>query len=173
MIKIATWNINSVRLRADLVARFLTQAQPDILCLQEIKCREEHVSARDVSGARIYAYRDQRPAWISWGGNGLEVPAQPFAAGKLLRHGRSPAFGLYREPAGERNACASQHLCARRRRYPRSSAKPQVQAKTQLPRSLWLAGGAAMAAAMPFCLAISTSRPSRPMSGLTSSCSRS
>ena len=42
MIKIATWNINSVRLRADLVARFLTQAQPDILCLQEIKCREEH-----------------------------------------------------------------------------------------------------------------------------------
>ncbi|MGO9485376.1 MAG: exodeoxyribonuclease III [Rhodomicrobium sp.] len=41
MLKIATWNINSVRLRAGLVARFLKQAQPDILCLQEIKCVEE------------------------------------------------------------------------------------------------------------------------------------
>ncbi len=41
MLRIATWNIKSVRLRANLVARFLRQAQPDILCLQEIKCREE------------------------------------------------------------------------------------------------------------------------------------
>ena len=41
MLTIATWNINSVRLRAGLVARFLKQAQPDILCLQEIKCPEE------------------------------------------------------------------------------------------------------------------------------------
>jgi exodeoxyribonuclease III len=41
MLKIASWNINSVRLRAGLVARFLKQAGPDILCLQEIKCVEE------------------------------------------------------------------------------------------------------------------------------------
>jgi exodeoxyribonuclease III len=41
MIRITTWNINSVRLRKGLVARFLMQAQPDILCLQEIKCKEE------------------------------------------------------------------------------------------------------------------------------------
>ncbi|MGO9547887.1 MAG: exodeoxyribonuclease III [Rhodomicrobium sp.] len=41
MIRIATWNINSVRLRQDLVARLLTETGPDILCLQEIKCREE------------------------------------------------------------------------------------------------------------------------------------
>jgi exodeoxyribonuclease III len=41
MLTIATWNINSVRLRAGLVARLLKQARPDILCLQEIKCVEE------------------------------------------------------------------------------------------------------------------------------------
>ena len=40
-ISIATWNINSVRLRIDQVARFLTEQAPDVLCLQEIKCREE------------------------------------------------------------------------------------------------------------------------------------
>ncbi|MDX1715485.1 MAG: exodeoxyribonuclease III [Anderseniella sp.] len=37
-LRIATWNINSVRLRAPLVVRFLEQYQPDILCLQETKC---------------------------------------------------------------------------------------------------------------------------------------
>ena len=36
-LTIATWNINSVRLRAGLVADFLKTETPDILCLQETK----------------------------------------------------------------------------------------------------------------------------------------
>src|SRR5579862_3445649 len=36
-MKIATWNINSVRLRIDLVLRLLKFEQPDVLCLQETK----------------------------------------------------------------------------------------------------------------------------------------
>ena len=36
-MKIATWNINSVRLRIDLVARFLREHQPDAIALQETK----------------------------------------------------------------------------------------------------------------------------------------
>lgn len=36
-IKIASWNINSVRFRIDIVTRFLREAMPDILCLQETK----------------------------------------------------------------------------------------------------------------------------------------
>ncbi|MBZ5664436.1 MAG: endonuclease/exonuclease/phosphatase family protein, partial [Acidobacteriia bacterium] len=36
--RLATWNINSVRLRLDLVERFVSAYKPDILCLQEIKC---------------------------------------------------------------------------------------------------------------------------------------
>jgi len=36
-VKIATWNVNSVRFRQKLVTRFLTQEQPDVLCLQETK----------------------------------------------------------------------------------------------------------------------------------------
>jgi exodeoxyribonuclease-3 len=38
-LHIATWNINSVRLRIDQVARFVAAEKPDVLCLQEIKCR--------------------------------------------------------------------------------------------------------------------------------------
>ena len=34
---LATWNINSVRLREGLVARLMAEEQPDILCLQECK----------------------------------------------------------------------------------------------------------------------------------------
>jgi exodeoxyribonuclease-3 len=41
LIKIATWNINSVRLRIDLVAKFIKAARPDILCLQETKCPDD------------------------------------------------------------------------------------------------------------------------------------
>jgi exodeoxyribonuclease-3 len=37
---IATWNINSVRLRAGQVARFVADQKPDVICLPEIKCRE-------------------------------------------------------------------------------------------------------------------------------------
>jgi exodeoxyribonuclease-3 len=36
-VKIATWNINSVRLRLPLVSQFLRGQAPDVLCLQETK----------------------------------------------------------------------------------------------------------------------------------------
>jgi exodeoxyribonuclease III len=37
---IATWNINSVRLRIGLVERYLAEHKPDVLCLQETKVRD-------------------------------------------------------------------------------------------------------------------------------------
>lgn len=40
-MKIASWNINSIRLRIDLVKRFLLEQAPDVLCLQEIKCLDD------------------------------------------------------------------------------------------------------------------------------------
>jgi len=39
-LRICTWNVNSVRLRAEQAARFVAEQAPDVLCLQEIKCRE-------------------------------------------------------------------------------------------------------------------------------------
>ena len=38
---VTTWNINSVRLRIDIVAKFLKSARPDVLCLQETKCIDD------------------------------------------------------------------------------------------------------------------------------------
>lgn len=40
---LATWNINSVRLREALVSRLLREEAPDVLCLQEIKSPVEKI----------------------------------------------------------------------------------------------------------------------------------
>jgi exodeoxyribonuclease-3 len=41
-LSVATWNINSVRLRLELVKRLLDEAQLDVLCLQETKTPDEN-----------------------------------------------------------------------------------------------------------------------------------
>src|SRR6187431_401348 len=40
-LTVTTWNINSVRLRIDLVARHLKAVRPDVMCLQETKCPDD------------------------------------------------------------------------------------------------------------------------------------
>ena len=40
-LSVATWNINSVRLRINNVKRYLRLRKPDVLCLQETKCPDE------------------------------------------------------------------------------------------------------------------------------------
>lgn len=46
-LTIATWNINSVRLRLDLVARLVRERMPDIICLQETKVADDKFPIRD------------------------------------------------------------------------------------------------------------------------------
>ncbi len=50
-MKIATWNINSVRLRIDLVLKFLKEEKPDALCLQEIKCTNDQFPGKALKAA--------------------------------------------------------------------------------------------------------------------------
>lgn len=40
-LTVTSWNINSVRLRIDLVAKFIKATRPDVLCLQETKCPDD------------------------------------------------------------------------------------------------------------------------------------
>jgi exodeoxyribonuclease III len=74
---IATWNINSVRLRVNLVKRFLSEHQPDVLCLQETKCPDAnfpHGQFHDI-GYRHTAISGQK------GYHGVAVVARvPFAS---------------------------------------------------------------------------------------------
>jgi len=40
-MRIATWNVNSIRQRMDNLQAWLRERQPDIVCLQEIKCTDD------------------------------------------------------------------------------------------------------------------------------------
>ena len=41
MAIIASWNINSVRIRIDILQKFIEEINPDVILLQEIKCTNE------------------------------------------------------------------------------------------------------------------------------------
>ncbi|MBL8953956.1 MAG: exodeoxyribonuclease III [Myxococcaceae bacterium] len=50
-MKIATWNINSVRARIDRLVGWLKSAQPDVLFLQELKCTDAEFPREAVEAA--------------------------------------------------------------------------------------------------------------------------
>ena len=73
---IATWNINSVRLRIDLVERLCAQTAPDVLCLQELKAADDAVPVEALKsfGYPHIAFRGQP------GYNGVAILSKrPFA----------------------------------------------------------------------------------------------
>lgn len=50
-MRIATWNVNSVRQRLDHLLRWLGEAAPDVVCLQEIKCLDEAFPRVEIESA--------------------------------------------------------------------------------------------------------------------------
>jgi exodeoxyribonuclease-3 len=87
-LRIATWNVNSVRLRADQAARFVREQAPDVLCLQEIKCRDGEFPTQ---------------AFVDMGLPHLKV------AGQKGSHGVAIASRLPLEPAPALDLCREGH----------------------------------------------------------------
>jgi exodeoxyribonuclease-3 len=93
---LATWNINSVRLREGLVARLMSEEAPDVLCLQECKSPVEKIprAAFEALGYRYMVARGQK------GYNGVAIlsklPIEEVAAGDYagLGHARHVAARL-------------------------------------------------------------------------------
>ncbi|HEY0003201.1 MAG TPA: exodeoxyribonuclease III [Pyrinomonadaceae bacterium] len=60
-MKIATWNVNSILARLPLVQKWLEEARPDVLCLQELKCTDEKFPAEAFTelgyGAETYGQK--------------------------------------------------------------------------------------------------------------------
>ncbi len=48
-IRIATWNVNSVRLRVDAIARLVESHAPDVLCLQETKVIDDEFPRKSLT----------------------------------------------------------------------------------------------------------------------------
>lgn len=93
-LKVATWNINSVRLRIDHVARFVNEQKVDVLCLQEIKCHDGEfpVAAFEEMGLPHLALRGQK------GWHGVAIASRhPFQAAPTLdlcREGHARNVGI-------------------------------------------------------------------------------
>jgi exodeoxyribonuclease-3 len=50
-LKVATYNVNSIRIRVDTVLAWLDRHAPDVLCLQETKCQDENFPVLALSGS--------------------------------------------------------------------------------------------------------------------------
>ena len=48
-MRIVTWNINSVRLRIELLAKMAKKLKPDIICLQETKCPNDSFPTKAIN----------------------------------------------------------------------------------------------------------------------------
>ena len=48
MIRLATWNVNSIRIRLPLLDKLVKQEKPDVICLQEVKAKEADFPFDDI-----------------------------------------------------------------------------------------------------------------------------
>jgi len=85
-MKIATWNVNGIRARSDQFLQWVESAQPDVVCLQEIKAKIEQVPE---ALCNLGGY------WCYWHGHGgysgvaLHLRRETFPDEPVFSH---PAF---------------------------------------------------------------------------------
>ena len=71
-MKIATYNINSIRNRLPRLLEWLDEAQPDAVCLQELRIYDEEFPATEIEAAGYGAiWRGQKPRY-----NGVAILAR-------------------------------------------------------------------------------------------------
>ena len=73
-MKIATYNLNGIRARLPRLIEYLEREQPDVVCLQELKCADESLADRAIS---------RRPAIARCGtGRRASTGSRSLAAGE-------------------------------------------------------------------------------------------
>jgi bifunctional non-homologous end joining protein LigD len=70
-MKIATYNVNNVNSRLDVLLRWLEEASPDIVCLQELKCEQNKFPERQLKEAGYNAIWKGQKSW-----NGVAILAK-------------------------------------------------------------------------------------------------
>ena len=60
-MKIATWNVNSVRARINNIKKYLKSSSPDIALLQEIKTEDQNYPFEEIEKLGLEAYRQPEP----------------------------------------------------------------------------------------------------------------
>lgn len=70
-MKLATWNVNSIRARLDRTLAWLEANEPDVLCLQELKTRDEDFPAEELAALGYQAAAYGQPTY-----NGVAILAR-------------------------------------------------------------------------------------------------
>lgn len=70
-MKIATFNVNGVNGRLSVLLRWLADAQPDVVCLQELKAPDERFPRREIEKAGYGAIWHGQKSW-----NGVAILAR-------------------------------------------------------------------------------------------------
>jgi len=88
-LRIASWNVNSARLRAEHIVRFVREHAPDVLCLQEIKCQEPEFPTEVLAAAGLPHVRIGGQK--GWHGVAIAsaLPLEPTADLKICREGHA------------------------------------------------------------------------------------
>src|ERR1044071_7213771 len=112
-MRLATWNVNSVKARLPRLLDWLADKQPDVVCLQEIKCTEAAFPADEVGelGYETAAHGDGRwngRAGLSQDGRARRPTAAPRARRAAAERGLADvprgfagAPGYAGEPEGD------------------------------------------------------------------------
>src|SRR4051794_7763297 len=70
-MKIATYNVNGVNGRLPVLLRWLKEAEPNIVCLQELKAPQEKFPGREIEKAGYGAIWSGQKSW-----NGVAILAR-------------------------------------------------------------------------------------------------
>ena len=101
-MKLATYNVNGVNGRLPVLLRWLAEAQPDIVCLQELKCPDDKFPAAAIRAAGYDAVWHGQKSW-----NGVAILSRiDWAGGASIEETRrglpndpDPAHSRYLETA--------------------------------------------------------------------------
>ena len=87
-VRIATWNVNSLRTRLDRVLAFLERSGTDVLAIQETKCRDDQVPRAAFEAA---GYEVAHTGYHQW--NGVAIVSRVGLADVEASFVGQPAFG--------------------------------------------------------------------------------
>ncbi len=62
-MKIATYNVNGISARLPVLLRWLAEAQPDVVCLQELKAPQEKFPLKEIQDAGYHAIWHGQKSW--------------------------------------------------------------------------------------------------------------
>lgn len=98
-MKIATYNVNGINGRLDILLRWLKEDRPDVVCLQELKATDDKFPSRDIEKAGYRAIWHGQKSW-----NGVAILArgqQPHLTRKGLPGDPEDNHSRYIEAAVE------------------------------------------------------------------------